>query len=218
MRWGLLSCPDARAGPGRPGRGQYGTIEDNTDLYLRPCRKYNIHDNASDDARRIKVFGRDFLLYDCDDFTKNHYRTKYGVSQFPDLTDRIETPAVEVRARRRRRRRRRRRWLYPPPFPCRAPRSSARSSSGLSCAVRLRGAGGSCRCRLRGEICGFNRPLFARGPAGAAAGGPSAHGLRLRGGLAAEHLPPHPQGLRPQCGAHRRVKDKMSGYEAASVF
>lgn len=26
----------------------------------------------------VKVWGRDMLLHDCDDFTKNYYKTKYG--------------------------------------------------------------------------------------------------------------------------------------------
>jgi len=32
---------------------------------------------------RIRVFGRDFLIYDCDDFTKEHYRKKY--SEYPGV-------------------------------------------------------------------------------------------------------------------------------------
>jgi hypothetical protein len=38
---------------------------------------------------------RDFLIYDCDDFTKAHYAKKYQIHHFPNLTDRIRTPAVE---------------------------------------------------------------------------------------------------------------------------
>jgi len=38
---------------------------------------------------------RDFLIYDCDDFTKAHYQKKYNIHHFPNLTDRIRTPAVE---------------------------------------------------------------------------------------------------------------------------
>mmetsp|Transcript_42262 Transcript_42262/g.100348 ORF Transcript_42262/g.100348 Transcript_42262/m.100348 type:complete len:631 (+) Transcript_42262:160-2052(+) len=46
-------------------------------------------------GERFSVFGREFLIYDCDDYTKQHYAKKYGMAHFPDLTDRIRTPFVE---------------------------------------------------------------------------------------------------------------------------
>ena len=33
----------------------------------------------------LNIFGRKLLLVDCDDFTKNYYRTKYGVQDFTPI-------------------------------------------------------------------------------------------------------------------------------------
>jgi hypothetical protein len=63
------------------------------DIGSAPTRFYK--DKDFQVGARISVFGRDFLIYDCDTFTKDHYRKKYGITHFPNLTDRIRTPAVE---------------------------------------------------------------------------------------------------------------------------
>jgi len=64
------------------------------DIGSAPTRHYTDADFHVGD--KVNVFGRIFLIYDCDDFTKHHYATKYGISHFPNLTDRIKTPMVDI--------------------------------------------------------------------------------------------------------------------------
>jgi len=30
----------------------------------------------------LNIYNRRFVIYDCDDFTKEYYRVKYGISEF----------------------------------------------------------------------------------------------------------------------------------------
>jgi len=46
--------------------------------------------------RTVNVFGRNILLTDCDDFTKQFYRTKYGIESFTPVGYRSREPGIKI--------------------------------------------------------------------------------------------------------------------------
>lgn len=45
----------------------------------------------------VNVYGRPFIILDCDEFTKEYYRSKYGLSDFTPAKDNDEAPQPPVR-------------------------------------------------------------------------------------------------------------------------
>ena len=42
----------------------------------------------------INIFGRPLKLVGCDEFTKNHYREKFAIEDFPSLENKADRPPV----------------------------------------------------------------------------------------------------------------------------